>query len=287
MEQKPQVRNRLTSKISSFSANKEDLRKLFQILQERSHAAGDLEVANFRQMDQSDEVYENNKKILKEGFNLKPTVVSTDGKELWGGSKDIFESPNFPDHIKSIYVNSEIPLKAGYNYYSANSFELFLDFSKPDLFNLSFLPSQATPNESNIAVQGYDATWTHGVFSEFNSFIKSHPSKMTWLHRHSVYDFLVWMVGLPFGFWIIYRLSPFLNQLFDTFSVFVKSASYVYIFLASLIGFRLLFHYERWIWPMIEYQSPKSTALKHRLTLGAIVLSLVGSIIYDIFKAIF
>jgi len=54
----------------------------------------------------------NNKKTIKEGFNLKPTIVSADGKELWGNFKDIFESSNFPDQIKSIYVNSEMPLKA-------------------------------------------------------------------------------------------------------------------------------------------------------------------------------
>jgi len=287
MEQKPQVRNKLTSKISSFSVNKEDLQKLFQILQERSHAAAEIEVTNFNQGKQSEEEFLNNKKILREGFNLKPTIVSTDGKELWGYFQDIFESPNFPDQTKSIYVNSEIPLKASYNYQPANSFELFLDFSKPDLFNLSFLPSQATPNASNIVVQGYDATWTHGVFDEFNSFIKNHPSKFTWLHRHSVYDFLVWIAGLPFGFWVSYKFSGNLNKIFGNVSPFVLNASYVYVFLASMVLFRLLFHYARWVWPLVEYQSSKNKSGKHQFVIGAIALGIASALIWDLIKIIF
>lgn len=287
MEQKPLVRNRLTSGISSFSATKEDLYTLFQILQERSHAAGDIEVSNFKNVGQSDEDYEKEKKALKEGFNLRPTIVSADGKELWGSFKDIFESPNFPDHIKSIYVNSEISLKAVYNYNPANSFVLFLDFSKPDPFNLSFLPSQATPNESNISVQGYDATWTHGVFNEFNSFVKSRPAKMTWLHRHSIYDLLVWGLGLPIGFWLSHKFSGILTKIFGGISSFVLNGSYVYVFIASLIIFRLLFHYARWVWPLVEHKSPKNKAIKHQIILGAITIGLITTIIADLLKLLF
>lgn len=287
MEQKPIVRNRLTSKIFSFSASKEDLYKLFQVLEERSQAAGDIEVSNFKKLDQTDEVFEENKKTLKEGFNLKPTIISSDGKELWGNYKDIFDSPNFPYEIKSIYVNSEIPLKARYNYNPANSFVLFLDFSKPDLFNLSFLPSQATPNESNISVQGYDATWVHGVFNEFNSFVKKNPSKMTWLHKHSIYDLLVWGFGLPLGFWMAFRLSGILTKIFGGISPFLLSGSYVYVFFASLIIFRLLFHYARWVWPLVEHKSSKNKAIKHQIILGAITLGLVTTVIWDLIKIVF
>lgn len=284
MEQKPQVRNRLTSKIISFTINKDDLHKLFLILQERSNDAGETEVSNYNPVNQSPEELSKNKKIIKEGFNLKPTIISADGRELWGYFEDIFNSPNFPDQIKSIYVNSEIPLKASYNYYPANSFELFLDFSKPDLFNLSLPSSQATQNASNISVQGYNATWTHGVFNEFNNFIKDHPSKFTWLHRHSVYDLLVWLGGLPFGFWISYRLSGTLNKIFGNVSSFILNCSYVYVFLASLIFFRLLFQYARWVWPLVEYQSLKNKSTKHQVIIGAITLGIVVTIIVDIIK---
>jgi hypothetical protein len=287
MEQKSLVKNRLVSKISSFSVSKECLFSLLQILQERSHAAGEIEIADFKRGELSDEAFEDNKKLLREGFNLKPTIVSGDGKELWGNLKDIFESPNFPDQLKSVYINSEIPLKAAYNYNPSNSFEIFIDFSKPDLFNLSFLPSQETPNESNIKVQGYDATWVHGVFNEFNVFIKSNPSKMRWLHLHSVYDFLVLVLAVPLGFWISYRLSYIINKIFVDVSVFLLNGLYIYIFLFSLLLFRLLFQYARWVWPLVEYQSNKNKHINHQVIIGMILLGIITSFFVDLIKLIF
>jgi hypothetical protein len=286
-KQTPLVLNRLTWKITSFSVGKSDLLRLFQILQERCYDAGEIEVANFKKMDQPDEIYEQNKIKIKQGFDLKLTVDSLDGQELFGEIEEIFNSPNFPDQIKSVYVNSEMPLKQSYNFYPRNVLEIFLDFSKPGLFNLSLLPSQETPNASNITVQGSNSTWVHGVFNEFTNFIKQHPAKLTWLHKHSIYDLLVWLFGLPLGFWVIYKLSNNLNAIFGNFHSIVQSAAYVYVFLATLIIFRLLFHYARWIWPLIEYQSSGNRERKHRIILGAITIGLVSKFIYDIFKAIF
>jgi hypothetical protein len=285
--QKPIVRNKLTWKITSLSVDKHYLNNLFKILEERCRDAGEIEVSNFKQKEQSAEVYEQNKKTLREGFELKITLNSLDGQELWGGITDIFDSPNFPDQIKSMYVNSEIPLKIGYSYYPRNSFELLLDFSKPELFNLSLMPSQETPNASNITVQGLDATWVHGLFNEFTNFIKRHPSRLTWLHKHSVYDWLVWGFGLPFSFWASYKLSNIINSIFSKFSVFVQNAAYVYVFFASLTLFRMLFHYARWVWPLIEYRSSKNISQKHRIILGTITLGIVSMLIYDILKTIF
>ena len=174
MEQQPLIRNKLSCPIMSLSIGKDDLCKLLHILQERNYTAGDMEVANFKQLDQTDGEYEENKRILHDGFELKITLLGTDGQELYGTINKVFDSPNFPDQIKSIFVGSQIPLQVSHNYYIRNSFRLFLDFSKPGLFNLSFLPSQATPNESIIAVQGYDSSWVDGVFHRFNVFINAY-----------------------------------------------------------------------------------------------------------------
>jgi len=286
-EQKPLVRNRLTWKITSFSAGKDDLHNLFQKLQERCHAAGELEVTNFKQMGQTDEIYEQNKKIIQQGFELRLTVASIDGQELYGGINEIFNSPNFPEQVKSIFVNSEIPLRIPYNYYPSNSLELLLDFSKPALFNLSILPSQETPNASNIIVQGSDATWVHGVFNESSNFIKRHPSKLTWLHKHSIYDLLLWGFGLPFGFWVTYKFSNILNAIFGKSHSIVQSAAYVYIIIASIFLFSLLFRYARWVWPLVEFRSSSNIEHKHRIILGAIILGIISKFIYDIIKVIF
>lgn len=287
MEQKPQVRNKLKSKISSFSISKNDLYKLFLILQERSYASAALEIARIKKDDISSEDISQLEIIVKDGLVLMPTVTSIQGKEVWGNFKDIFNSPNFPDQIKSIYVNNEIPLKVTHNHEIGNSFEMFIDFSKPDLFNLSLLPSQETPNESNISIKGLDATWTHGVFSEINDFIKDHPSRYTFFHKHSIYDILLFIIGLPFGFWVSYKMSGLLNNIFTNASAFLLDGSYVYVFLMSLFVFRLLFHYARWVWPLVEFQSSSSKSIKHRLFIGTIFTSIISAVIYDLIKHVF
>jgi hypothetical protein len=110
---------------------------------------------------------------------------------------------------------------------------------------------------------------------------------MTWLHRHSIYDFLVWGLGLPFGFWMSYRFSGILTKIVGGFSSFVLNGSYVYVFFASLVIFRLLFHYARWVWPLVEHKSSKNKAIKHQIVLGTITLGLLTTFIVDLIKIIF
>jgi len=286
-KQEPLVRNELKRKITSFSANKDELLKLFKKLEERNYAAGDIEVSNFKQMDQSKEEYEKSKEALKNSFKTQICVAGTDGEQIIGAILEVFNSPNFPDKLKSILVSSDSLFQFNYGIKPRNNFTLFIDFNKPQILDFSFLPSQATPNESNICVTGFDATWVHGVFSEANNFIDRHSSKLTWIHRHSIYDLLLWLLGLPFGFWVVYNLSGFLDKVFGSLSQFIRSAVYVYVFLASLLIFRLAFHYARWVWPLVEYQSPKDKAYKHRITIVTIYIGLIGKLLYDLIKIIF
>jgi hypothetical protein len=79
-------------------------------------------------------------------------------------------------------------------------------------------------------------------------------------------------------------MSPLISK--ATASPFLSAAIYVYLFLACLIGFRILFHYARWIWPLVEFRGPKSKAIQHKVLWSAVALSLIGSAAYDLIKAI-
>ena len=56
-------------------------------------------------------------------------------------------------------------------------------------------PDAGRRYETNFAVNGSDATWVNGVFHEFTEYTRSHRSRMSWLHRHTVYDVLLWILG--------------------------------------------------------------------------------------------
>lgn len=276
----------LNKRIRSLSVDKEILRSMLEVLQERSYSAGDIELTHFKQLDQSDEQYEQNKKTLKDGFKLYVTVAGKDGRKLNGSIEDVFESPNFPDDILSVYLDSSLPLRAVHNWSVRNSIVLFLDFNKPEVFNFSLQPSQETPNASNITVKGNDITWVNGVFNEFNKIIESHPSSLAWLHRHTIYDIIVWLLGLPFGFWMCYKASSLIQKTFGQLSTFLQNATYVYLFFISLVGLRVLFHYARWIWPLVEYKGKFNKSLKHRVIWSGIIVGLASSIIHDLIKLI-
>ncbi len=276
-----------SKRIRSVSLDRSDLQKLLEILQERSYAAADLEITNFQKLEgQTDEQYENDKERVKKGFEFHLTLTGADGRKLTGSINDIFSSLNFPDEVSKVYINTATPLNVSYNYQPRNSFTLFLDFDRPTVLNFSILPSQETNNESNISINGKDTIWVNGVFNEFVNYISQRPSKASWLHRHSIYDILLCLIGIPVSFWICSKASNSISSVFGSVSQFLEAAAYFYIFIISLNAFRVLFHYARWIWPLIEYKSKKSSVNKHRLLLGAILLSVFSSIVCDIIKSI-
>jgi len=273
--------------IRSLSIEKGDLLRLCNLLREINDAAGKIEIESFAQMDLSDEEYKERKRILQESFELRITVVGSDGQELFGTISEVFNSPNFPDQFTSIFISSDTVFSVRYKFQPRNYFHILFDFSKPPVLDMSFLPSVATPNTSSITVRGYNSIWVNGVFHEVNSFINKHPSKFNLIHKNSIYDFSLFIFGFPFGFWIVYRLSGVLNKIFAGISVIVQSASYVYVFLISLFIWRIIFHYARWIWPLVEYQNQKSKSAKHRNILIVICLGITAAVIYDIIKAVF
>ena len=161
---------------------------------------------------------------------------------------------------------------------------LFLDFRKSEVINLRILPSQETQNESNFEIIGRDATWVNGVFQEFLSFVEERPSTIPWLHRHSIYDIMVGVLGFPLSFWICNKLSIKIEGVFGSYSVFLKAALYLYVFVFVLNILRIAFQYARWIWPLTEYKSEKSKSLKHKAVFSLMLSGLGIPAIYDIIK---
>lgn len=281
------VKNRLTQKVSSLSLNRDELKKLCDVLQERANGAAELELKAYTQGSQSDEDFKKDINTLKKGFILKVLIVSADGKELFGNIEDVFNSPNFPENVKSFVVDSENTLISLLNYYPRNSFKVLLDFSKPKVLDFSFMPSEETPNNSNFEVQGYDATWANGVFHEIVNYFKNKSTKLSVVHNHSIYDVLLWIMGLPLSFWVSFKASSYIEIIFANNSVFLRNAIYLYIFIATLIGFRIIFHYLRWVCPLVEYRTVQNKIKLHRTLLAALSITLFGTLLYDIIKFLF
>ena len=275
-------------RIRSFSVDRNDLRRLLELLQERAYAAADIEEQKFeKRSEHTEEQFNQAKRELKEGFELFITLAGVDGRMLTGNISQIFDSPNFPEEVRDVFFDTATPLRSRYGYSPRNKMILFLDFRKPEVLNFTILPSQETVNESNFEIEGRDATWVNGVFKEFFDFVERRPSTSPWLHRHSVYDVLLWLIGFPASFWICMKLAPFVEASLGNVSSFLKSALYFYVFLIAINMVRVAFHYARWIWPLTEFRSDMSRSIKHKAILTIIVSGLGLAALYDLIKWFF
>ena len=276
----------ISEQITACSFSKVDLETLCKTLQESSNEAADEEVNHYFPLDRPPEQIVSDIASLREGFRIKVTVQGMDDERIYGTIPAVFDSPRFPDNVKSLYINSELELKNSYNWSPRNHFVLMLDFTKPELFNLSLSPSVSTPNASDIFVTGLNSTWVDGVYHAVMKCVKNRKTHRRFFHRHSIYDLLLLCGGFPFAFWMAYRFSGWINKMFGEFSTFVQNGAYVFLFFVSLNLFRGIFFYARWTFPIVEYMGQTNVARKHRYILGALTLAVLGSFIYDMFKIV-
>lgn len=279
------LKNKLSREILSCSLDKDDLRALCSILRERSAAAAEIEYQANRD-NVEEEKLEQFRTTLNQAFDPRITIVGRNDEELFGTIEEVFDTPNFPEKVKSLYVSNETALRALHNYYPRNSFELLLDFSRPELFNLSLAPSASTPNNSRFVVQGLESTWANGVFHEVVNFIDQRSNSRKFIHKHSVFDVVQILVAFPIAFWICYRVSSWVESAFEDINRFMEVAAYVYVFIIILLGYRVLFDYARWVWPLVEYESRFERASRHRKVFGAVVISIAAMLVYDLFALV-
>jgi hypothetical protein len=278
------VKNRLSKPIESLAIDKKNLLRLLLILQERADAACEMECNYIRTITSEDEL-EQSLADLSSCSILNVTITGLDGEELFGTIEEVFDSVSFPEQIKTVFVNSELIYKARFNYFVRNRFDLFIDFGKPKVLDFTFLPSEATPNNSAICVEGYDNTWVNGVYSEIDHFLKKRSSKFSRIHKNSFYDLIVWVIGIPFGFWICNKIDFNINDGFN--SSFLKNALFVYVFMFSLTIFRVLFHYFRWLYPKVQYKSSTDLSLAHQSFFYIITMGIIGTFLYDVLSSFF
>jgi hypothetical protein len=288
MKSKEQItRTTQQQQIISFSVDREELRYLLELLQEKAYRAAEIEVEYLKELEgQTDEQLQQASKDLQDGFRLSITISGSEGGKLTEGIVDLFDSPDFPYEVKDVFFNSEILLHSKYNCQPRNKIIMFLDFGRPPLLRFTMLPSKEPRNESNIEVTGQDAAWVNGAFQEFSGFVSRRPSAFPWLQRKSVYYIIVLLLGIPLGFWVCRQAAPSIETILAGHSPYLRAAIYFCIFVFSLNILRMALRYARWIWPLIEYRSARNKYIKHKVAL-IILLSIPGIyVLYDILQKV-
>ncbi len=277
------LRIELEKPINSLNLEKIELQKIMNVLQTKATEAKVLESTFIETLDDLKNI-DAAKEELSKCSLLKLTIKGTKGEDLFGSIDEVFNADIFPEKIKSVYVNSEVPYVSQFNYHPRNFFQLFIDFSKPKVFDFSIQLNDKTPNNSYFKVEGYDSTWVNGVYSELDRFFLN--KKLKFVHKVSTYDIVVWLLGMPFSFWVCFRFSNFINNTFINNS-FLINAVFIYLFLFSLLSIRILFHYFRWVYPMIEFKNKNDKSITHKTVLYSVTVGMFGRFLWDVGKWLF
>lgn len=265
----------------------DSLKLLYRILNERQKEYRDriLAVEPQRQ-NETDEAFRERKASASNAFVASVTITAENGEMLTGNREEIFDDVNFPTRIRSIFYSTQSVPQGVLNHVPQDRVVLFLDFSQPPMLDFGRLPTLPTPNESNFEINAINESWFAATKARLVGFFDERRSGYNWIHRAGVYDILLFMLGLPVAVWSCARLQTIAPQI-DSLDTIPKALVYSYAFLLSLIIFRVLFSYSRWVFPKIEIDSDaKRSPLRHRAAWAVIIVGVFLPALYDLVKVV-
>jgi hypothetical protein len=163
-----------------------------------------------------------------------------------------------------------------------NGVKLFFDFKKAPLIDWRNIVSAPTPNESKIEVRGYSATWVAAVFQGVLDRLHTENNWRQYIHAPFSYDVGLFILGLPLAFYVLSSTTRLLGDSPDALDPFVKYAFYLYIFLFTLVFFRLLLGYTRWVFPILELRGEHDISKVHRRFWYTVMTGIIAAVIANL-----
>ena len=228
--------------------------------------------------DMSEEDFTKRNQLLKDdAFRITVSIIGFDGQTAYRESEDIFDSNNLPLPIKTVFFTNENSYKRHSNGEEPeNRFSLWVSFDKPPLFDPNPLVSAPTPNLSKVRIWAKDVGYFRAAQNIVSNKIRSDKKWYSFIHEKFAYDIGLWFIWLPYAlYWVTIYLDYFFPS--DGIHASFRIGFYIYGLGSSLLIYRALFGYMKWAFPVNILEENKDPATRHRLMLGAIVLSLVVS----------
>jgi hypothetical protein len=272
------------SLLPSCYLTKNDLVTIYRRLQEKTQDAAELEVRDWVKPDDDSGQFDDTVNWVKGLFVVSVTIEGVNGEKYFGNDEAIFNSPNLPDRIASVYFDTGSRHRGlNQNRNPLNWASVLLDFTKPPRFDLNNPVSSPTPNNSNIHVHGNDHSWVNTVFQTVMDLIEERRNDPIrgWIHNSHVYDILLWLVAMPLTFAVLNRASGNVEAL--GLPTIFSAAIYIYLFVVFTNLFRFFFSYTKWVWPKVQLEHPRDHSSAHRFWWAGVSASLIASLIYGVF----
>ncbi|NOY16955.1 MAG: hypothetical protein GXP23_08500 [Gammaproteobacteria bacterium] len=240
---------------------------------------GETIVASLEKTEEmSEEDFTKHNQLLKDdAFRITVSIIGFGGETAYGETKDIFDSDDLPIPVKTIFFTNVNSYKRHSNGQEPqNRFNLCIHFGKPPLFDPNPLVSEPTENYSEVKIQAADVGYFRAVQNIVSNKLRSNKKWYSFIHEKFAYDIGLWFIALPYA---LYWITIYSDYFFPSDSKYAsfRIAFYIYGLGLSLIGYRALFGYIKWAFPVNILEENKDRATRHRLMLGAILFSLIVS----------
>ncbi len=228
-----------------------------------------------------------NKFLKDDAFRITVSIIGFDGQTTYGETDDIFDSKNLPIPIKTIFfTNSNSYKKHSNGTEPPNRFLACIHFDKPPLFDPNPLVSHPTQNYSQFTINAREIGYYRAVQRIADRRIGSNKKWYSFLHQKFAYDAGLWFFALAYSLYWITIANDYLFPSEGMHASF-RVAAFIYGLGLSLIAYRALFSYVKWAFPVNVLDENKDKASWHRLTLAAILSSiLVGAVKSALYHAL-
>jgi len=280
--------NRVFRPIPPSTVDISFFKKLYAVLKASTNEIADYDIAKLVQPPgQTTEDFEGFKQYAKGLYKVTIHIYGSRGEYIFTENPGIFDDPSLPDKIDRIILENSTRFRVTVQKEPVNQFRITFDFTAPPTFDFNISPSVATPINSSIDIVGENETWVSGTYRKVWDLLDDRRNSHGWLHKNNIWDLFLWIIIMPAIFRIIYLIQKVLPTGFLSMSGVLKGAFYIYAFFILLNLFRIIFSYARWVFPYLELNTPMRKTNLHRFLLSTIVLSIIGSICYELTVFIF
>lgn len=275
--------NRIFELIPNSTLDLFFFKKLYSVLKVSTEESANQDIAKLVQSpDKTQEEFEGLKTYAKSLYKVVIHIYGSRGEYIFTENSNMFNDPSLPDKINRVIFENSTRFKTFTQREPVNQFRIVFDFTTPPIFDFNISPSLATPINSSIDIVGENAMWVSGTYKKIVELLENRKNKQGWLHRNNVWDLFLWIGIMPIIFRILFLLQKASPASMSNLSGVLKGAIYVYVFFFLLNLFRIVFSYARWVFPYLELNTPLRKTNLHRLLLGTIVVSIIGTMGYEL-----
>lgn len=212
-------------------------------------------------------------------FRLTISIIGVDGVTFYGETEAAFDNPNLPNPVARVFFTNVTAFRRNANGNEPkNKIEVWLDFEKRPLFDTTTIVSDPTPNGSRVLIKAEDLRFFSAMK---NITIEKFISKKTWysfIHSKLSYDYGLYTIAFPYAFYASVVITERISAAHQAFSPF-KLPAFIYLSYLFLIGYRALFGYAKWAYPVNTLKENHDTPAAHRVVIGGLLLGLLGWLI--------